>query len=42
MRNVLMAEFAVLFELHSVGVVTLVLHGGVVAAFAGGASHRDY
>lgn len=41
-RNVLTAEFAVFFEFHSVGVVALVLHGGVVAAFAGGASHRDY
>ena len=37
----LTTEFAVLLELHSVCVVALVLHGGVVAAFAGGASHRD-
>jgi hypothetical protein len=41
MHGVLFAEFAVLFQLDSVGIVLFVLHVVVIALFAFGAGKRN-
>ncbi len=41
MIDVLTAELAELFDFESVGIVSLVLHRGVVATFASAASQCD-